>query len=180
MYERSPGILGQAASICVPARPGACRGGQCRGVLVPRFAPSHALGVAAARGPWRGLRRGFWLYVAIRGAPPAAGETKGAHRGARIRNIRMGRVCMHSWRAGALELPFHTAASRGLGPGAIAHAATPCPAPRARGAAGPVSRLGSFEPGDKTGLRLSPNLAPSTSPARLRALCARMRAASAR
>ena len=31
-------------------------------------------------------------------------------------------------------------------------------------AAGPVSRLGSFEPGDKTGLRLSPHLAPSTSP----------------
>ena len=29
-------------------------------------------------------------------------------------------------------------------------------------AAGPVSRLGSFEPGDKTGLRLSPHLAPST------------------
>ena len=28
---------------------------------------------------------------------------------------------------------------------------------------GPVSRLGSFEPGDKTGLRLSPHLAPSTS-----------------
>ena len=31
-------------------------------------------------------------------------------------------------------------------------------------AAGPVSRLGSFEPGDKTGLRLSPHLAPSTRP----------------
>ena len=30
-------------------------------------------------------------------------------------------------------------------------------------AAGPVSRLGSFEPGDKTGLRLSPHLAPSTT-----------------
>ena len=30
-------------------------------------------------------------------------------------------------------------------------------------AAGPVSRLGSFEPGDKTGLRLSPHLAPSTN-----------------
>ena len=29
-------------------------------------------------------------------------------------------------------------------------------------AAGPVSRLGSFEPGDKTGLRLSPHLAPSS------------------
>ena len=29
-------------------------------------------------------------------------------------------------------------------------------------AADPVSRLGSFEPGDKTGLRLSPHLAPST------------------
>ena len=29
-------------------------------------------------------------------------------------------------------------------------------------AAGPVSRLGSFEPGDKTGLQLSPHLAPST------------------
>ena len=29
-------------------------------------------------------------------------------------------------------------------------------------AAGPVSRLDSFEPGDKTGLRLSPHLAPST------------------
>ena len=29
-------------------------------------------------------------------------------------------------------------------------------------AAGPVSRLGSFEPGDKTRLRLSPHLAPST------------------
>ena len=29
-------------------------------------------------------------------------------------------------------------------------------------AAGPVSRLGSFEPGHKTGLRLSPNLVPST------------------
>ena len=27
-------------------------------------------------------------------------------------------------------------------------------------AAGPVSRLGSFEPGDKSGLRLSPHLAP--------------------
>ena len=27
---------------------------------------------------------------------------------------------------------------------------------------GPVSRLGSFEPGDKTGLRLSLHLAPST------------------
>ena len=34
-------------------------------------------------------------------------------------------------------------------------------------AAGPVSRLGSFEPGDKTGLRLSPHLhlAHSNSPA---------------
>ena len=31
-------------------------------------------------------------------------------------------------------------------------------------AAGPASRLGSIEPGDKTGLRLSPHLAPSTSP----------------
>ena len=30
-------------------------------------------------------------------------------------------------------------------------------------AAGPVSRLGSFEPGDKTGLRLSPHLAPQTA-----------------
>ena len=30
-------------------------------------------------------------------------------------------------------------------------------------AAGPVSRLGSVEPGDETGLRLSPHLAPSTS-----------------
>ena len=30
-------------------------------------------------------------------------------------------------------------------------------------AAGPASRLGSIEPGDKTGLRLSPHLAPSTS-----------------
>ena len=30
-------------------------------------------------------------------------------------------------------------------------------------AAGPVSRLGFFEPWDKTGLRLSPHLAPSTS-----------------
>ena len=30
-------------------------------------------------------------------------------------------------------------------------------------AAGPVLRLGSFEPGDKTGLRLSPHLAPSTN-----------------
>ena len=30
-------------------------------------------------------------------------------------------------------------------------------------AAGPVSRLGSFEPGDKTGLRLSPHLAQSPS-----------------
>ena len=29
-------------------------------------------------------------------------------------------------------------------------------------AAGPFSRLGSFEPRDKTGLRLSPHLAPST------------------
>ena len=29
--------------------------------------------------------------------------------------------------------------------------------------AGPVSRLGSFERGDKTGLRLSPHLAPSTA-----------------
>ena len=29
-------------------------------------------------------------------------------------------------------------------------------------AAGPASRLGSIEPGDKTGLRLSPHLAPST------------------
>ena len=29
-------------------------------------------------------------------------------------------------------------------------------------AAGPVSRLGSFEPGDKTGLRLSPHLTPNT------------------
>ena len=29
-------------------------------------------------------------------------------------------------------------------------------------AAGTVSRLGPFEPRDKTGLRLSPNLAPST------------------
>ena len=35
-------------------------------------------------------------------------------------------------------------------------------------AAGPVSRLGSFEPGDKTGLRLSPHLAPSTTLPRLR------------
>ena len=30
-------------------------------------------------------------------------------------------------------------------------------------AAGPASRLGSIEPGDKTGLRLSPHLAPSTT-----------------
>ena len=30
-------------------------------------------------------------------------------------------------------------------------------------AAGHVLRLGSFEPGDKTGLRLSPHLAPSTT-----------------
>ena len=30
-------------------------------------------------------------------------------------------------------------------------------------AAGPVSRLGSFEPGDKTGLRLSPHLHPAPS-----------------
>ena len=30
-----------------------------------------------------------------------------------------------------------------------------------RHAAGPVSRLSSFEPGDKTGLRLSPHLAPA-------------------
>ena len=30
-------------------------------------------------------------------------------------------------------------------------------------AAGPASRLGSIEPGEKTGLRLSPRLAPSTS-----------------
>ena len=30
-------------------------------------------------------------------------------------------------------------------------------------AAGPASRLGSVEPGDKTGLRLSPHLAPSTT-----------------
>ena len=30
-------------------------------------------------------------------------------------------------------------------------------------AAGPVSRLGSFEPGDKTGLRLSPHLAPTST-----------------
>ena len=29
-------------------------------------------------------------------------------------------------------------------------------------AAGPASRLGSIEPGEKTGLRLSPHLAPST------------------
>ena len=29
-------------------------------------------------------------------------------------------------------------------------------------AAGPVSRLGSFEPGDETGLRLSPQTTPST------------------
>ena len=28
-------------------------------------------------------------------------------------------------------------------------------------AAGPASRLGSFEPGDKTGLRLYPHLAPA-------------------
>ena len=28
---------------------------------------------------------------------------------------------------------------------------------------GPASRLGSLEPGDKTGLRLSPHLAPSTT-----------------
>ena len=28
-------------------------------------------------------------------------------------------------------------------------------------AAGPASRLGSIEPGEKTGLRLSPHLAPS-------------------
>ena len=31
-------------------------------------------------------------------------------------------------------------------------------------AAGPASRLGSIEPGEKTGLRLSPHLAPSTLP----------------
>ena len=31
-------------------------------------------------------------------------------------------------------------------------------------AAGPVSRLGSFEPGDKTGLRLSPHLAHDLAP----------------
>ena len=30
-------------------------------------------------------------------------------------------------------------------------------------AAGPASRLGSIEPGEKTGLRLSPHLAPSTT-----------------
>ena len=33
-------------------------------------------------------------------------------------------------------------------------------------AAGPVSHLGSFEPGDKTGLRLSPHLAPCTRTSR--------------
>ena len=35
-------------------------------------------------------------------------------------------------------------------------------------AAGPVSCLGSLEPGDKTGLRLSPHLAPNTTHMELR------------